>query len=139
MTALVVLVADDNEHNREYARQVLGPRWDVLLAVDGAEALALARSRRPDLVLLDLSMPALTGWEVAQQLKADADTARVPLVACTAHAMAGDREQALAAGFDGYLAKPYLAAELVACVESFLGPAEVRDEDDGWALGEDLA
>ena len=128
----VVLVADDNEHNREYARQVLADRWDVVLAADGVEALAMA-SQGPAFVLLDISMPGLAGSEVALRLKADSRTAAIPVVACTAHAMLGDKEWVLSHGFDGYLPKPYRPAELVACVESFLGPAESL-EADGWTL-----
>lgn len=135
MSRRTVLIADDNEHNREYARQVLADMWTIITADDGGAALAVARRERPHLVLLDLSMPTLNGWEAARRLKADPATAMIPLVACTAHAMAGDRERALATGFDGYLAKPYRPAELIACVESFLGPAEAPPGPDaGWEL-----
>lgn len=130
MTRALVLIADDNEHNREYARQVIVDRWDVALAADGEEALRLVAERVPDLVLLDLSMPTVNGWEVARRLKAGAATRAIPLVACTAHAMAGDRERALATGFDGYLAKPYRPPELTACIESFLGPGTESDVGD---------
>lgn len=130
-----VLIADDNEHNRDYAYQVLTEGYDVELAGDGREALAQVRRRAPDLVLLDLSMPRMNGWDVARALKADPATARIPLVACTAHAMAGDRERALAVGFDGYLAKPYRPKELRAFVEDFLGPGvEADGSGDAWAL-----
>ncbi len=132
-----VLVADDNEHNREYARQVLAEAWTVLVAGDGQAVLDLVQAECPDLVLLDLSMPGLSGWEVARRLKAAPATAAIPLVACTAHAMAGDRERALATGFDGYLAKPYRPAELMACVESFLGPPGERLQGDDWTLDAD--
>lgn len=133
-----VLIADDNEHNREYARQVLADAWTVLVAADGQAVLDLIARERPDLVLLDLSMPVLSGWEAARRLKADPGTATIPLVACTAHAMAGDCERALATGFDGYLAKPYRPAELSECVESFLGPSAEGGEE--WALeGDDGA
>lgn len=117
-----VLVADDNDGNRELARQVLVDGFDVLLAPDGVAALEQVRRERPDLVLLDLSMPRMNGWDVARALKADPATREISLVACTAHAMSGDRERALAVGFDGYLAKPYRPRELVSCVEDFLGP-----------------
>jgi CheY-like chemotaxis protein len=131
-----VLVADDNEHNREYARQVLSEGWSVIVAADGLEAVEACRRERPDLALLDLSMPGLNGWEAARRLKDDPATAGIPLVACTAHAMAGDRERALASGFDGYLAKPYRPADLARCVESFLGPPDpaAGGGDDDWAL-----
>jgi two-component system cell cycle response regulator DivK len=136
VTRRTVLIADDNEHNREYARQVLSDMWTILTADDGAAVLTIVERARPHLVLLDLSMPTLNGWEVARRLKADPATRVIPLVACTAHAMAGDRERALATGFDGYLAKPYRPAELVACVESFLGPAQPSsDSSREWDLG----
>lgn len=137
MTRPRVLIADDNEHNREYARQVLEECWDVEVAGDGQAVLDLIERAAPDLLLLDLSMPVLNGWEVARRLKADPATRAIPLVACTAHAMAGDRERALATGFDGYLAKPYRPAELMACVESFLGPPTERVESDEWTLGDE--
>jgi two-component system cell cycle response regulator DivK len=134
-----VLVADDNDHNREYARQALEDGWEVELAEDGQAALDAVHRRRPDLVLLDLSMPGLNGWEVARALKRDPATATIPLVACTAHAMSGDRERAIASGFDGYLAKPFRPAEIMSCVESFLGPPEEgAGADDGWTLREDV-
>ena len=135
MTRKRVLIADDNEHNRDLARQVLIEGFDVTLAADGGEALALARASRHDLILLDLSMPVLDGWDVSRALKADPATASIPLVACTAHAMSGDRERALAVGFDGYLAKPYRPRELVAFVEDFLGPGAKAASDpaaDPW-------
>lgn len=133
-----VLVADDNEHNREYARQALEDAWEVELAEDGDAALAAVERARPDLVLLDLSMPGLNGWEVARALKRDPRTATIPLVACTAHAMSGDRERAIASGFDGYLAKPFRPAEIMACVESFLGPpVDGTDGSDAWTLREE--
>jgi two-component system cell cycle response regulator DivK len=133
-----VLVADDNTDNRELARQVLEASFSVIVATDGKATLELARRELPDLVLLDLSMPRMNGWDVARALKADGATARIWLVACTAHAMTGDRERALAVGFDGYLAKPYRMRELMACVLDFLGPGAAPEKggQDEWALKE---
>jgi CheY-like chemotaxis protein len=139
----LVLVVDDNAHNREYARQVLSEHWEILLAGGGREALRSVAARSPSLVLLDLSMPHMTGWDVLRELRGQPATADIPVIACTAHAMAGDRERALQAGFNAYLAKPVRPAELVAAVEGFLGPAAsapqgagsraAGDEaDDGW-------
>ncbi len=136
MTRKRVLVADDNEHNRDLARQCLKESFVVLEAKDGAAALAVAQKELPDLVLLDLSMPRMNGWDVARALKSDPATARISLVACTAHAMTGDRERALAVGFDGYLAKPYRPRELVGCVEDFLGKGEPESgAQDEWTIG----
>jgi two-component system cell cycle response regulator DivK len=134
LTRKRVLIADDNEHNLELARQVLSDGWDVLLALDGGKALEVARRDRPDLALLDLSMPRMNGWDVARALKSEGGTSSIPLVACTAHAMAGDRERALAVGFDGYLSKPYRVRELIACVEDFLGPGVPSADEAGWSL-----
>ncbi|MEZ6185383.1 MAG: response regulator [Planctomycetota bacterium] len=132
-----VLVVDDNEHNREYARQVLAGRWRVRSAEGGQEALDLVAADPPLLVLLDLSMPEVDGWEVLRQLKADQRTQEIPVIACSAHAMAGDRERGLQAGFSEYLTKPYRAEQLLACVSAFLGEAApgaggLDDEDDDW-------
>ncbi|RMG06677.1 MAG: response regulator [Planctomycetota bacterium] len=132
-----VLIVDDNVDNREYAREVLCTRWRCQEASDGCSALEAIRACRPDLVLLDLSMPGLSGWEVLERLKADEATREIPVVACTAHAMAGDRERALSAGFADYLAKPYRPADLRSLVERFVGVPEAptttpEAEDDGW-------
>src|SRR3954462_984878 len=80
--------------------------YDVLLAVDGQEGVTMAQSERPDLVLMDMSLPGLGGWEAARRLKGDAETQAIPVIALTAHAMRGDREEALAAGCDDYDTKP---------------------------------
>jgi CheY-like chemotaxis protein len=132
-----ILIVDDNEHNRELARQMLCDTWEVAVAEDGVRALEMTRAERPDLVLLDLSMPRMNGWDVARQLKADPKTATIALVACTAHAMAGDRERALAVGFDGYLSKPFRMRELLACVEDFLGKDSTSGNDSGSGNGGD--
>jgi CheY-like chemotaxis protein len=125
-------VVDDNEHNREYARQVLVSRWAVDVAPDGEAALELVARGSPDLLVLDLSMPRVDGWQVLKRLRSNPATQQIPTVACSAHAMPGDRERALAAGFDGYVTKPYRPEELRACVEGFLGPGEPAGDDDGW-------
>jgi CheY-like chemotaxis protein len=106
MAALVLLV-EDVEDNRALARFVLAAMGlEVVEARCGAEALARAAERRPDLVLMDLSLPQMDGYEAAERLRTLPGLAAVPILAVTAHAMAGDREKVLAAGFDGYLTKP---------------------------------
>lgn len=129
-----VLIVDDNEHNREYARQVLAEFWPVALAEGGAEALSALRVGLPALILLDLSMPEVDGWAVLEQVRAEAAWAGLPVVACSAHAMSGDKERALASGFDAYLTKPYRPQELIEMVSRYLGPpdGEGGDGDDGW-------
>lgn len=129
-----ILVVDDNGSNREYARQVLISHWEVEQAAGGPEALEALAKSVPDLLLLDLSMPVIDGWEVLRNVRAKPETRDLPVVACSAHAMRGDKERALAAGFDAYLTKPYRPTELVNMVEEFLGAPSVTasSEDDGW-------
>ena len=102
-----ILLVEDNELNRDMlSRRLQRKGHQVLLAADGMQAILMAESETPDLVLLDMSLPVIDGWETARRLKSSPTTGRVPVIALTAHAMAGDRERALAAGFDGYITKP---------------------------------
>ena len=102
-----ILLVEDNELNRDMLSRRLERRgFEGLLAGDGAAAVALASAERPDLVLMDMSLPVLDGWEATRRLKADAATKGIPVIALTAHAMAADREKALAAGCDDYDTKP---------------------------------
>lgn len=102
-----ILLVEDNEHNRDMlSRRLIKRGFDVVLACDGEEGLAVAAGERPALILLDLSLPKVDGWEVARRLKADAELRGIPIIALTAHAMDGDREKALAAGCDEYDTKP---------------------------------
>ena len=115
-----ILVVDDDNSNLELARKILGASgYDVLLARDGHEAVKAAVTSSPDLILMDLSLPGLNGWEAVQQIRNRVARA-IPIVALTAHAMAGDREQALAAGCTEYLAKPYKPVDLRAKISSLL-------------------
>jgi CheY-like chemotaxis protein len=116
-----ILVADDNSNSRELVRTVLERGGHhVVEAADGAEALELAKTVRPDLVILDLSMPKLGGFEVVERLRREPYLDGIPVVALTASAMAGDKERALAAGFTGYLTKPIGLSALRAEVERLL-------------------
>lgn len=102
-----VLLVEDNEMNRDMLSRRLTRRgFDIVVAEDGIEGVRLASEAQPDLILLDMSLPGLDGWEVARRLKADAATHAIPIIALTAHAMAGDRERALQAGCDDYDTKP---------------------------------
>lgn len=102
-----VLLVEDLEENRRVVRQLM-QRLEIRLleAGDGAEGVAIAKREKPDLILMDLSLPILDGWEATRRLKADPETAHIPVVALTAHAMAGDEQRARDAGCDGYIAKP---------------------------------
>jgi CheY-like chemotaxis protein len=117
-----LLLVEDNEASREGLSRHLRRRgYEVLTAVDGRQGLEAARAEPPDLVLMDMSLPVLDGWEATRQLKADPMTRHVPVIALTAHAMAGDREKALAAGCDEYDTKPVEFARLLGKIEGLLG------------------
>ncbi|NLI82889.1 MAG: response regulator [Deltaproteobacteria bacterium] len=117
-----ILVVDDNTDSRELVKKVLKRHdFEILEAVDGEEALAMAVSEKPDLILMDRSLPKLDGLEVTRRLKRSKEFEKTPIVALTAHAMRGDKETALAAGCAGYIAKPIdvrtLAAEVLLYLE----------------------
>ena len=102
-----VLVVEDNEANRDMlARRLQRRGFDVVFAIDGAEGVAKSKSDAPDIVLMDMSLPVMNGWEATRAIKADAATRHIPVIALTAHSMAGDREKAMEAGCDDYDTKP---------------------------------
>ena len=118
-----ILLVEDNELNRDMlSRRLQRKGHQVLLAADGMQAILMAESETPDLVLLDMSLPVIDGWEAARRLKSSATTARVPVIALTAHVMAGDRERALAAGCDDYDTKPIDFPQLLSKIEALLAP-----------------
>jgi CheY-like chemotaxis protein len=118
-----ILLVEDNEMNRDMLARRLEKRgYAVVIAVDGQNGVALARSEKPDLVLMDMSLPIIDGWEASRQLKADPAVAGIPIIALTAHAMAEDREKALAAGCNEYETKPVDLASLLAKIEALLRP-----------------
>jgi CheY-like chemotaxis protein len=119
-----VLLVEDNEDNLVVYRTILEHvGFAVVEARDGEEGVARARSERPDIILMDISIPKLDGWAATEQLKADGDTAAIPIIALTAHALEEDRIKAIRAGCDGYLAKPVEPRRVVEEVEKFIGPA----------------
>jgi CheY-like chemotaxis protein len=125
-----VLLVEDNEESRDgLSRHLRRKGYEVLLAVDGRQGLDVARAEAPDLILMDMSLPALDGWEATRQLKADPRTRHIPVIALTAHAMAGDREKALAAGCDEYDAKPVEFARLLEKIRALLGGAAPAGEE----------
>ena len=116
-----ILLVEDNELNRDMlTRRLERIGYSVQIAVDGAQGLHLVGEAVPDMILLDMSLPKIDGWEVARQLKADKELRKIPIIALTAHAMLGDREQALAAGCDDYEVKPIDFPRLVGKVKSLL-------------------
>ncbi|NTV09752.1 MAG: response regulator [Zoogloea sp.] len=123
MTARI-LIAEDHPPSLELMRYLLqASGYRTLTAVDGREALALARREIPDLMICDLQMPNMDGFEVAREFRADPGLAAIPLVAVTAFSMVGDREKVLASGFDGYCSKPIEPELFVAQMELHLEPA----------------
>ena len=124
MTGTRILLVEDNEMNRDMLSRRLQRRgFDVVIAVDGQEGVEMARSETPELILLDMSLPILDGWEVAKALKSDDRTAAIPIIALTAHAMADDREKALSAGCDDYDTKPVELLRLLGKMDGLLGRA----------------
>jgi two-component system, cell cycle response regulator DivK len=116
-----ILVAEDEPDNRRIVVRVLTAEgYETLEAADGQAALALARREHPDLIVMDLAMPGMDGWEAARQLKADPETADIPIVALTAFALRGDEERAREAGCDDYLSKPCRPQTIREVVARFL-------------------
>jgi two-component system, cell cycle response regulator DivK len=117
-----ILIVEDNEMNRDMlSRRLVKRGYEVSIAIDGEQGLVMARAEAPALILMDMSLPGLDGWEVSRRLKADAQTKDIGIIAITAHAMAGDREKALAAGCDDFDTKPIELPRLLAKIEALLG------------------
>lgn len=116
-----ILLVEDNEMNRDMLSRRLTRRGHrVLIAVDGGQGVQMAQTEGPDLILMDMSLPVLDGWEATRQLKAAPETQAIPIIALTAHAMAGDREKALEAGCDDYDTKPIEFTRLLGKIQVFL-------------------
>jgi len=116
-----ILIVEDNELNRDMLSRRLRSRgYDVLLAVDGADGVDVASASSPDLILMDMSLPVVDGWEATRRMKADATLRSIPIIALTAHAMANDRDKALEAGCDDYDTKPIELPRLLAKMETLL-------------------
>lgn len=117
-----VLLVEDNELNRDMlSRRLLRRGYDVSIAVDGQQGVDLAASERPDIILMDMSLPVLDGWDATRKLKSQPDTQAIPVIALTAHAMASDRERAIEAGCDDYDTKPVELPRLLEKIERLLG------------------
>jgi len=117
-----ILLVEDNELNRDMLSRRLERRgFQVLIAVDGAQGVAMAQSEVPDLVLMDMSLPVVDGWEATRRLKAAPETRAVPIIALTSHAMVGDREKAIEAGCDDYDTKPIELPRLLEKIDRLIG------------------
>jgi len=116
-----ILLVEDNEMNRDMLSRRLGRvGFEVVMAMDGAQAVSMALAEAPDLILMDMSLPEVDGWEAARRLKEAPGTRAIPIIALTAHAMAGDRERALAAGCEDYDTKPIELPRLLSKIEDLL-------------------
>jgi CheY-like chemotaxis protein len=122
-----ILLVEDNEMNRDMLSRRLEKRgYQVTLAVDGEDGVAKAQSERPALILMDMSLPGIDGWEATRRIKAAPQTSGIPVIALTAHALTSDRDQALAAGCDDFDTKPVEFARLLAKIENLLAKAAKR-------------
>jgi CheY-like chemotaxis protein len=116
-----ILLVEDNEMNRDMLSRRLERRGhSIVMAVDGQQGVDMASAEKPDLILLDMSLPVIDGWEAARRIKSDPGTKDIPLIALTAHAMAGDKEKALSAGCDDYDTKPVELPRLLAKIQALL-------------------
>jgi two-component system cell cycle response regulator DivK len=116
-----ILLVEDNEMNRDMlSRRLIRKGFDVVMAVDGEQAVALAESELPDLILMDMSLPVIDGWEATRRVKSADGTSKIPIIALTAHAMSGDRERPLNAGCDDYDTKPIEISRLLEKIETLL-------------------
>jgi two-component system, cell cycle response regulator DivK len=122
-----ILLVEDNEMNRDMlSRRLARKGHEVFIAIDGAEGVEMARSKSPDLILMDMSLPVLDGWQATREIKATPETHTIPVIALTAHAMAGDREKCLAAGCDDYDTKPVEFPRLLGKIELLLSKEAAR-------------
>src|SRR5277367_2565089 len=120
-----VLLVEDNEMNRDMlSRRLIRRGFEVVFAVNGKQGVDLARSEKPDIILMDMSLPIIDGWEATRRVKADDATRSVPVIGLTAHAMSGDRERAIEAGCDDYDTKPVELDRLIGKIERLLGTAK---------------
>ena len=120
-----ILIVEDNEMNRDMlSRRLIRRGYQIVMAVDGAEGIAAANSENPDLILMDMSLPVVDGWEATRRLKAEPLTRAIPIIGLTAHAMTGDRDKAIAAGCDDYDTKPVELPRLLQKIETLLRRGE---------------
>ncbi|MEL6269153.1 MAG: response regulator [Chloroflexota bacterium] len=117
-----ILLVEDNEMNLDMlSRRLQRREYEILVAMDGAKGVEVARSEKPDIILMDMSLPVMDGWQATRILKGDPETRDIPIIALTAHAIAGDREKCLAAGCDEYESKPVKFPQLLDKIRDFLG------------------
>jgi len=116
-----ILIVEDNEMNRDMlSRRLIRRGYEIVMAVDVEEGITAAKAENPDLILMDMSLPVIDGWEATRRLKAEPNTRRIPVIGLTAHAMAGDREKVIDAGCDDYDTKPVELLRLLQKIEALL-------------------
>jgi CheY-like chemotaxis protein len=119
-----ILLVEDNEMNRDMlSRRLVRSGYEVIIAIDGAHGVAMASSRKPDLILMDMSLPVIDGWEATRRIKASPELHKIPIIALTAHAMATDREKALEVGCNDYDTKPIEMPRLLSKIQTLLAAA----------------
>jgi two-component system, cell cycle response regulator DivK len=126
-----ILIVEDVPFNTELLIQLLEDDYELVTAADGAAGIAMAERERPDLILMDMSLPVMDGWEAARRIRANGSLQHIPIIALTAHAMSGDEEKALTAGCDGYLAKPLNEDLLFATLGKFLQASQELTSSEG--------
>jgi two-component system cell cycle response regulator DivK len=121
-----ILLVEDNDMNRDMlSRRLIRNGYEVVLAVDGQQGAEMALSKQPDLILMDMSLPVIDGWEATRRIKANDATRRIPVIALTAHAMAGDREKTMEVGCEDYDTKPIEMSRLLGKIAALLAPKAV--------------
>jgi two-component system cell cycle response regulator DivK len=119
-----ILLVEDNDMNRDMlSRRLIRNGYEVFIAIDGQQGADMALSERPDLILMDMSLPVIDGWEATRRIKANEATRQIPVIALTAHAMAGDREKAMEVGCDDYDTKPVEISRLLGKIAALLKPS----------------
>ena len=121
MSLKKILIVDDTDWNRDLLVQLLEDEYTVLQAVDGEQGVKAAEQDKPDLILMDLGMPVMDGWEATKKIKANDDLKHIPIIAVTASAMSGDEERVMASGCDAYVSKPFPMMDLVGLIRQMLG------------------
>jgi two-component system, cell cycle response regulator DivK len=125
-----ILVVEDNEMNLDMlTRRLIRRGYEILVARDGGAGVQMAGDEQPDLILMDMSLPVMDGWEATRRIKASENTRHIPIIALTAHAVAGDREKCIAAGCDEYESKPIKFPQLLAKVAAIVGPGSAEGEE----------
>ena len=121
MTVVKILLVEDNEMNRDMlSRRLVRKGYDIVIAVDGQQAIDMASAESPDLILMDMSLPVIDGWETTRRVKANPQTQVIPIIALTAHALVEDKDKAIAAGCDDFDTKPVDIQRLVGKIEALL-------------------